>query len=170
MTFVFLSEISMYIQRTNRYLSISNNHFSIIDIVNFLTPGTPYSKFLTSLGIEEKKFFFPYQKLSSFEALEGPLPPYDDPSWFSDIRGAHLLNCDFESWQANGSRGEPPPTGLQNYEMIQRVWEENGFENLMDHLIYYNELDTRPFVPAISRFIASYHTLQLDALKISSET
>ena len=156
-----------FIKRVNKYLSISNSHWSILDIMNFLSPGTSYSRFLSSFDVEEKKFFFPYEKLSSVDALREPLPSYSDPCWFSQIKGAHILHGDYEAWELAGKQGDPPPTGEENYQMIERVWREKGFRDLSDLLTFYNEIDVKPMIEATRKLLAAFHQLKLDALKIS---
>ena len=156
-----------FIKRVNKYLSISNGEWSILDVMNYLSPGTSYSRFLSSFGVEEKKFFFPYEKLTDVEALKGPLPDFSDSCWYSQIKGACILNGEFEAWQQGGQIGPRPATGEENYAMIQRVWKEKGFTNLADLLKFYNEIDVLPMISATRKLLSAFHELQLDALKIS---
>ena len=66
------------IKRGNAYQAISNNHFKFLDVSAYLAPHTSYVKFLSAMGVEEGKFWFPYEWFTSFEKLQKTAsPPYD---------------------------------------------------------------------------------------------
>ena len=155
------------IKRVNKYLSLSNNHFSFIDLMSYLGPGTSYSKFLASFNIKEEKFFFPYSHLTSFERLNDPLPEYPGESWYSDIKSCDLLNAAHDEWSRAGKQGPAPKTGEENYQYIKEVWNEKGFKSLKCMLRYYNALDVKPMVDACAQLMKQFHALDLDFLKNS---
>ena len=64
-----------------------------------------------------------------------------------------------------GSKGAPPNTGEENYDLIKRVWNENNFNSLKDLLIYYNEADVGPLVKACEVLMGCFTTLHLDCFK-----
>ena len=55
------------IKRNNAYLSISNEKFKFIDILQFLTPTCSYSKFLQAYNVKESKGVFPYDYFDDIE-------------------------------------------------------------------------------------------------------
>ena len=156
------------IKRANRYISISTNHFAFLDLMIYLAPNTSYSKFLTSFNVKERKFWFPYTFMSSYESLEEPLPAYvkgERGPWYNDLRSCDILNEDYEKWVRSGRRGEAPATGEENYATIQAVWEEKEWVKMRDMLKYYNELDVTPMVTGTVRLLSTFRGLKLDTLK-----
>ena len=154
------------IKRGNHYSMISNAYFKFLDITNYLPPATSYANFLKSMEIEEKKFFFPYEFLTSYEKLnQSFLPPYPSQEWYSALKNVDLLNHDYEQWERSGQRGNPPKTGQENYEMIKETWNENGWTSMRDYLVYYNNCDTIPFVTAVSKLIEMYGVQDVDIFK-----
>ena len=154
------------IKRTNKYLSISNTYYKFIDITNYLPPGTSYANFLKSFEIKEKKFYFPYEFLTSYQKLfQTYLPPYPSQDWYSSLKDADLLNDEYERWERGGQRGNPPPSGRENFEMIERTWREKGWRNIKDYLIFYNNCDTLPFVLGAQKMLEMYFIQGVDIFK-----
>ena len=154
------------IKKGSHYTMISNTYFKFLDITNYLPPGTSYANFLKSFEIEEKKFYFPYEYLTSFEKLnETSLPDYPSEAWFSTLKNVDLLHNDYDQWEKNGQNGHPPFTGEENYAMIRRTWQERGWQTMKDYLIYYNNCDTLPFVSAVKKLIQMYLVQSVDIFK-----
>ena len=154
------------IKRTNKYLSISNKYYKFIDITNYLPPGTSYANFLKSFEIKEKKFYFPYEFLTSYEKLSQTcLPPYPSQDWYSSLKDADLLHAEYERWERDGKRDCPPPTGLENFRMIEQTWREKGWRNMKDYLIFYNNCDTIPFVLGAQKMLEMYFIQGVDIFK-----
>lgn len=154
------------LKRGRKYLSISNSYFKFLDIMNYLPPATSYANFLKSFGIQEEKFYFPYEFLTSYDLLEQTfLPPYPSEEWYSSLRSKDLLNGEYEEWENKGRRGPRPSTGQENYEMIKRTWEEKGWTNMRDYLVYYNNCDTVPFVSAVKKLREMYEIQGVDVFK-----
>ena len=55
-----------------------------------------------------------------------------------------------------------PKTGQENYKMLQEEWEKHNMKTFQDFLIYYNNLDTYPFVQAVQKMIDFYHTIGIE--------
>ena len=123
-------------------MCIANPEFRFLDISNYLAPGYSYAKFL--------KAYFPYEWLDDERKLEATsLPPPE--AFYSPLKQKNTLG-----------EGE----GLiQNYEMLQQVWERQGIETFQDLLEYYNNLDVKPFVEAVEKMQAFYKDIGVDFLK-----
>ena len=64
------------IKKNNNYTCIATEKLKFLDIVNFLAPGFSYEKYLTAFGVEQKKYFFPYEYFTSLEKLEETCLPH----------------------------------------------------------------------------------------------
>ncbi len=63
------SKCKFTVKRNNRYLCLSTDNFRFLDIGQYLTPTTTYSKFLTTFCVSEEKGYFPYDYFDSFDNL-----------------------------------------------------------------------------------------------------
>ena len=79
----------------------------------------------------------------------------------SYVRKNNLFNL---SQDELTSRADCPPSGMDNYEMIKRTWQEKGWQNLLDYLRYYNEMDVRPFFSAILVYLDALCQNNVDPL------
>ena len=125
------------IKKENLYLSISTPEVKFIDISNYLAAGCSYSQFLKAYGCNEPKGIFPCEWFNSFEKLKYPqLPEPED--FYSKIKKNN------------------PIKNEADYKKLQRIWKDNGMKTFEDYLIYYNNLDTGPFVVALKNLIIVY--------------
>jgi hypothetical protein len=158
------SKKSFIVKKNNAYACIASDKFRILDICNYLAAGTSYSQFLKAFQIEEKKSYFPYEYLSSFEKLnETSLPPYD--SFYSSLKQANLLNIEYEQWEKTASTELPPMGGMENYNQLLDVWQARGMQTMRDFLQYYNEKDVYPLVQAINKYKKLYEDQNIDIFK-----
>ena len=154
------------IKRVNKYIAISNKYYRFLDITNYLPPGTSYANFLKSFEVNEQKFYFPYEFLTSYDKLSQPfLPPYPSEDWYSSLKEQDILHAEYASWEQGGKRGTPPLTGLQNYQMIETTWRDKGWRDMKDYLIYYNNCDTEPFVIGAQKMLEMYIIQGVDLFK-----
>ena len=159
------------LKRNNNYVFFANNEFIMLDVTNWLSPGTSYSSFLSAYGVQEKKFFLPYQALSSEESLDQWIPEYDSDGWLNSLKNnEHLMEQEYLRWERNGRKGHPPKTGKENYEMFKEVCKKENLKTLRQLLEYYNNLDTYPFVKGVENMIKEYSKMSLDLFKISFGT
>ena len=131
------------------YMTINTSQFSFLDCLLYLSPGTSLDGFLKAYASgdpTERKFWFPYEKMKSFEDLgKREMPVYSD--YFSKLKGHNTLEAErlqFESMLQSGTSKEEalrkmdlkeePATGQENYQTMVRVWEENNMETLEDLL------------------------------------
>ena len=56
---------------------------------------------------------------------------------------------------------------LKNYASIQSIWIKNDMKTFKDYLIYYNNLDCKPFVEAVENLQKYYFDRNIDLFKIS---
>ena len=93
------------------------------------------------------KEFFPYEWLDSLEKLDQPhLPP---PEAFNlKLSNTNPIQTDEDS------------------DHLKDIWNQNNMKTFKDYLIYYNNLDTGPFVIALTDFIDIYTHEGIDILKI----
>ncbi len=134
------------IKHHNEYKAILTENFRFLDISNYLSPGISYSQYLKAFNIEESKFFFPYEYLTSIDKLsETSLPPHS--AFYSSLK------------QCNISYDE--------YEFCKLIWEKNNMKTLKDFLIYYNTLDVAPGLKAIEKHMDLLYKLNVDPLKES---
>ena len=140
------------VKRNNAYMVFADEKIKILDISNYLAPGSSYSQFLRAYKIEEEKGFFPYEWLDSVEKLQQTyLPTYGD--FYSSLKKCNVLNCDGK--------------GSENYSLLQEIWLEKEMETMEDFLVYYNNLDVSPFVKAVEKMQKFYFKRGLDLFKIS---
>jgi len=129
------NQIEFVIKKANSYLCTKTDKLRFLDFKNYLAPGFSHSKFLKAYGSEEGKFYFPYEIVDSLEKLDyGRVP--DHSAFHSSLTNTN--------------------TTLEQYQLVQRTWEERECKTLRDLLIYYNNLDVSPFVQAVKTLLAPY--------------
>ena len=139
-------EVGYVIKRNNSYISISNEKYKFLDILQFLAPGSSYSKFLKAFEANESKGFFPYEYFDCIERLnETALPPHE--CFHSNLKNTNI--------------------SLEEYEYLQSVWKTENMKTFRDFLVWYNNKDVAPFVIAVTRMQEFYFQRNIDILKIS---
>ena len=117
-------EITNAIKKDSGYMQVATDQLIFLDVSNFISTGTSYSKWLKSWEDEENKGFWPYEKFTSLEFLDqNYLPPIED---FHNILKGEDLSED-------------------NYTFLQTTWTEKGMTSMRDLLIWYNNLDTKTY-------------------------
>ena len=120
------------IKKGSSYLTIATQKLQFLDITAFIAPNTSYRKFLEALQIPIKKGFFPYSYLTSEHVLTDTKLPAKE-HFFNDLTGEPLSD--------------------ENYSLCQKAWKDNKMKTFKDYLVYYNNLDTGPFVAAVQKMI-----------------
>ena len=134
------------IKKEYSYLSISTLDMKFIDISNYLAAGSSYSQFLKAYGCDEPKGIFPYEWFDSFEKLKYPKLP--EP----------------EDFYSKTKKDNPIKTEADN-KKLQRIWKDKAMTTFQDYLIYYNNLDTGPFVIALENLLKVYFDDSIDIFK-----
>ena len=92
------------------------------------------------------KEFFPYEWFDSFEKLNYPkLPQPED--FYSKIKKDNPIKSD------------------SDYKKLQKIWEDKAMTRFEDYLIYYNNLNTGPFVIALGNMVKVYYDEGIDIFK-----
>ena len=154
------------IKKANSYVCIQTDKFRFLDISNYLAPGCSYAQFLKAYEVDMSKSFMCYEWFTSVEKLQYPhLPPFE--SFYSSIKQCNVLEEDYLRYQKleNNSNIQPPKTGIENYQDLQSIWETEGMTCFKDFLVYYNNLDTLPFVMAVQKVLYFYKDIKIHPFK-----
>ena len=137
-------EITNAIKKESGYMQVATDQLVFLDVSNFISAGTSYSKWLKSWEVEEQKGFWPYEKFTSLEFLDqNYLPPIED--FHNILKGEDLSE--------------------ENYNYLQTIWTENGMTSMRDLLIWYNNLDTKPMVEGLTKMCKLWKEMGIDMLK-----
>ena len=110
----------------------------------YLAAGTSYDQFLKAYGVQVRKFIFSYEFLDSLEKLDYPsLPPHE--AFYSSIKNSNISD--------------------EEYALCKRTWKEQKMTTLRAFLIYYNNLDTFPFLQAVEKAFSFFQDKKLDMFK-----
>lgn len=160
----FQDKEAHYNQQINKgttMLAFETSSLKFIDILNFCPPQVNYKKYLNAYGSPDgqKKYFFPYEKMTSFASLMSTeFPTYTD--FFSSLKNENTLE-----------EGLGREHGLKNYRELCLEWtgDENGtkFKDgkcLKDLLIRYNEADVSPFLDALNNQFQIFKSMGIDIM------
>jgi hypothetical protein len=151
-TVIGVSNIKSVIKNPS-YMCIATNSFKMLDISNYVPAGTSYDSYLTTyLGgckCDDKircvcglsKGVFPYEYVKSFEVLNETEIP-SKSAFDSSLRGTSISDDD--------------------YERVKFVWGHYGMKSIKDLLVWYNNLDVKPFVKAIKAQRELFKKFDLD--------
>ena len=107
------------IKRAGRYSLLSTPRFRFLDLRNFLSANVNYSEFLKVFQVEQKKFFWPYEYITSYDTLlETSLPGYD--AYFSKLKGGNVLEQDYLAFEKHVSNGMSELDALQTIGSISK--------------------------------------------------
>lgn len=80
------------VKKNNAYAFISCPQLKLLDMSQFLAPGSFYAGFLKVYNIAEQKGCFPYQWFDHVDKLEkNELPPQD--AFYSNLKQYHRTMC-----------------------------------------------------------------------------
>ena len=146
--------------------------------MSFLGGATNLDSFLKAYKTKETKGFFPYDWFDCSQKMNNKeLPPYD--SFFSVMRNSNPLEKDYKNFQNLVNSGltteqavvklridRIPPTGVEKYLYLQRVWENNNMQYLSEFLKWYNNKGVVPTLEAMQKMLELYHNKGIDMLKL----
>ena len=135
----------MVIKAGNRYKIIKAGKFLFLDQVQYLAAGTSLDKFMKAFDVGEKKGFFPYEFLDSYDKLDLPYTV--------------LKLTDFDSKLKNIKMK------LEDYNWVMNTGKEQGWITIRDLLRWYNNLDVRPFLKACLKQKEFFYPLNLEMYK-----
>ena len=123
------STIKYTVKRNNTFMSLETERVRFLDITNFIAPGYSYAKYLKAFQCEQDKGHFPYEWITPERLQDTRLPPHH--AFHSSLKDTNIT--------------------AEEYAYCQRVWEENEMKTCRDFLVWYNNLDVKPFLQAIER-------------------
>ena len=165
------------IKKANHFVSL-NGDVQFLDILNFLGGSTSLDSFLKPYKTSETKRFFPYEWFDSPNKLDATfLPPYK--CLFSKLRDHNPLEKEFIDFTTLLNSGlsqqealkklrlkEVPPSGVDNYNYLKVVWEEEQMSAFRDFVKWYNNKDIVPTLEAMQKMMEFYHNKGIDMLKL----
>ena len=112
--------------------------------------------FLKAYRASETKGIFPYEWFYNPDKTDLPkLPPYE--AFFSELRNNNALEKDFIDYEKlrKSEFDEQqalkklqiktgPPSGLDNYNYLQKTWNKNGMTVCKDFSNFYSNKDVVP--------------------------
>ena len=157
------------IKKANQFISFKFGDFQLVDIMNFRGGATSLDSFLKAYKTSETKGCLPYEWFDHPDKMQiTELPPYD--SFYSRLRSCNALeaeNTDYVNLLKSGMTTEqavvklklskPPPTGIENYQYLQKIWKQEQMSSFKDFLRWYNNKDVVPTLEAMQKMIAFYH-------------
>ena len=165
------------IKKANHFVSFKFGEVQFLDILNFLGGATSLDSFLKAYKTNETKGFFLYEWFDSPNKLVAIfLPPYE--CFFSKLRDHNPMEkeiTDFTKLLNSGvSQQEAskkirlkvvPPSGVDNYNYLESVWEEERMTTFQDFVRWYNK-DVVPTLEAMQKMMEFYHNKGIDMLQL----
>ena len=137
------------VKQNNAYTCIATDSLKFLDMTQFLAPGSSYAGFLKAYHVEEQKGFFPYEWFDDVTKLDATaLPAHED--FYSELKASNISE--------------------EEYAFCQKVWRDQQMTTFRDFLVWYNNLDVRPFVDAVEKFQHFYDEKHLDVFKNAIST
>ena len=154
--------------------------FVLKDMREFTGPGGNLRSFMSAFApvdtnnneeeqteeqrILKGKFIFPFEFLRSYEILEETLELVSKKWFFSKLKDENMLDEEMNDYIRKNNlfhlsqeellnRSDRPISGDEYYDLIKRVWNQKGWNNMLDYLLFYNEMDVRPFLTSIMVYL-----------------
>ena len=104
-------------------MCIKTEALKFLDITNYMAPGFSYSQYLKAYECTEEKGFFRYEWMTSLEKLNvSLLPPHE--AFYSTLKNGNI--------------------SVKDYQLCQKVWEDNNMITMKEFLTWYNNKDVEP--------------------------
>ena len=133
------------IKKNNAYTCIATESLKFLDMSQCLAPGSSYACCLKAYHVTEQKSFFPYEWFDDISKLKATsLPPHE--AFYSHLKSTNVSE--------------------EEYAYCQSVWRDHQMQTFRDFLIWYNNLDVRPFVEAVENFQHFYFEKGMDVFKV----
>ena len=132
------------VKRNNTFMGVKTEKLKFLDIANYLVAGFSYSQYLKAYGGSEEKGHFPYEWMPSMDKLNvSQLPPHE--AFFSTLKNENI--------------------SAEDYQLCQRVWEDNDMKSMKEFLVWYTKKDVVPMLEAIEKMFRIYKNRHIDMLK-----
>lgn len=137
-------KIKYTVKRNNNFMCIKTEKLKLLDLVNYLALGFSYSQYLKAYKCTEQKGFFPYEWMTSLDKLNFiQLPPHE--AFFSTLKNENIC--------------------AEDYQLCQRIWEENDMKTMKEFLVWYNNKDVVPMLEAIEKMFQFNRNRHIDMFK-----
>ena len=175
---VEMKDIDYVIKKGSSYACIATSNLKFLDIINYLSPGYNYDSFIKAYGTSVSKSYWCYEWFTDLDKLnETHFPEYND--FYSSLKSRNT----FEPQKTDGISEDEieligrnptkiiPLTPLEisqigqyRYHNLRQMYHENNW-SMRDFLIYYNNLDVKPFIEAIKNMTSYYTQRSVDIFK-----
>ena len=146
------------------YTQSGAHRFKFLDIGNYLAGGVSYSAFLRAYKINADKSYFPYEWFDQVTKLDFPqLPPYE--SIYCVLKQKNVL--EIRGNDDDYDKDVVAEIGRTRHQELQDIWLQQVISPFKDFLIYYNNLDVRPFVQVVKKMQQFYFANKIDLFKVS---
>ena len=148
------------IKKANDFVSFKFGDVQLLDIMKFLGGATTLDSFLKVYKASELKGYFSYVWSDTPNKLDEQLPSYDD--FYSKLKNSNPLDKEFDDYQKLLNTGiteeqalkklglkTKPATGLENYNYLKSIWEQEIMTTFRDFLQWYNNKDVVPTLDAL---------------------
>ena len=128
----------------NCFKCVTTQKLKFLDARNYLAPNISYSQYLKGYGVTEQKSFFPFEYVNSLERLHDTgFPPRE--AFYSSLTKTLISE--------------------EDYQTCLQTWNDQKMTTLKDWLVFYNNLDVKPFLEALEKQVEFYRTLGIDMAK-----
>ena len=166
-------------KKANQFSSFHFSNIQLLDIMKNLGGATSLDSFLKAYRTLETKRFFPYEWFDHPDKMhKTELPPYN--AFYSKLRSCNPLEAEYTDYANLLKSGltkeqavvklklsKPPPTWIENYQYLQKIWKQEQMSSFKDILRWYNKKDVVPTLEAMQKMIALYHDKNIEMLKLS---
>ena len=166
------------INKANDFVSFNFEDVQLLDNMEFLGGATTLDSFIKAYKASEMKEYFPcewFHTPNKFD--EQQLPSYDD--FHSKLKNSNSLDKECDNFQMLLNTGlteeqalkklrlkTKPLTGLENYNYLKCIWEQEQMSTYRDFLQWYNNKNVVPTLDTMQKMIEFYHEKGIDMLKL----
>ena len=151
------------IKKATQFITFKFGDIQLLDIMNFLGGATCLDSFLKAYKTSQTKGFFPYESFDHPDKMQNTeLPPYD--AFYSKLRSwnpleaehtdnVNLLKSELTTEQAvvKLKLSKPPPTWIEIYQYLHKIWKQEQISSFKDFLSGYNNKDVVPTLEAMRK-------------------
>ena len=166
------------IKKANEFVSFKFGDVQFFDILNFLGGATSLDSFLKAFKTSETKGLFPYEWFDSPNKIDATfLPPYE--CLFSKLKDHNHLEKEFTDFTKllNSGLSQPealkkfrlkevPPSGVDNYNYLKVIWEEEQMSTFRDFVKWCINKDVVTTLEALQKMMECYHNKGIDMFKL----
>ena len=174
-----LDSVKFVIKKGTGYMVIATEELKFLDATYYIAPGFNYDSFIKAYGADKTKSFFPYEFLDCLSKLDSKdFPCYS--AFYSSLKNANMLEppvgqqkiTDEEALWIHRSptksepitRSEAQTIGQKRYDNLKTIFEEREW-CIRDYLMYYNNIDVKPFIQALENMTRYYTDRNVDLFK-----